>query len=46
MMDLCVEKIMAGFKAIDDEQLALLAEDAVIVKTDEDDEYEDRSTAS
>ena len=41
MMDLCVEKIMAGFKAIDDEQLALLAEDAVIVKTDEDDEYED-----
>jgi len=40
---LCVEMIMKGFKAIDDEQLALLAEDAVIVKTDEDDEYEDNS---
>jgi recombination protein RecA len=41
MNDLCVEKIMAGFKAIDDEQLAILAEDAVIVKEDNDDEYED-----
>jgi recombination protein RecA len=41
MMDMCAEKIVAGFKAIDDEQLAILAEDAVIVKTDEDDEYED-----
>ena len=43
MMNLCQEKIVAGFRAIDDEQLALLAGDAVIVKTDEDDEYEDRS---
>lgn len=41
MMDLCIEKIMAGFKAIDDEQLAILAEDAVIIKTDDDDEYAD-----
>jgi recombination protein RecA len=41
MNDLCVEKIMAGFKAIDDEQLARLAEDAVIVKTDDEDEYDD-----
>ncbi len=41
MMSLCTEKIMAGFRAIDDEQLAQLAEDAVIVKTDDDDEYED-----
>jgi recombination protein RecA len=40
--NLCVEKIMAGFRAIDDEQLAILAEDAVIVKTDDDDEYEDQ----
>src|SRR5512135_436121 len=40
--NLCIEKIMAGFKAIDDEQLAQLAEDAVIVKTDDEDEYEDQ----
>jgi recombination protein RecA len=41
MMNLCTQKIMAGFKAIDDEQLAMLAEDAVIVKTDDEDEYQD-----
>jgi len=41
MSNLCIEKIMAGFRAIDDEQLALLAEDAVIVKTDDEDEYDD-----
>ena len=41
MMALCSEKIVAGFRAIDDEQLALLAGDAVIVKTQEDDEYDD-----
>jgi protein RecA len=42
LMGLCTEKIMEGFRAIDDEQLAKLAEDAVIVKTDDDDEYEDQ----
>ena len=41
MNDLCVDMVMKGFKAIDDEQLAVLAEDAVIIKEDNDDEYED-----
>ena len=44
MMDACVERIMAGFKSIDDEQLAQLAEDAVTTEhrvEDEDDDYAD-----
>lgn len=37
----CTESILDGFKVLDDEQLAGLAEDAVIKKEDDDDEYDD-----
>ena len=43
MMDLCRDRIVQGFRAIDDEQLAQLAEDAVVKKFDDDDDYEDDS---
>lgn len=41
MMNQCRDKIIQGFRAIDDDQLAQLAEDAVSKKIDNDDEYED-----
>lgn len=41
MMSLCRDRIVQGFRAIDDEQLAQLAEDAVVKKFDDDDDYED-----
>lgn len=41
LMGLCSEKIIQGFRAIDDEQLAELAEDAVISKLGDDDDYDD-----
>jgi len=41
MMSQCRDRIIQGFRAIDDEQLAALAEDAVIKKMDEDDDYID-----
>ncbi len=40
-MGLCVDKIMQGFKAIDDEELAQLAEDSIMKTLDDDDDYED-----
>jgi len=42
LVSLAVEKIVQGYKAIDDAQLAELAEDAVVTKhnDDDDDEYE------
>lgn len=42
MMRACTERIMQGFRAIDDEALSKLAEDAVTTKLDKDeDEYDD-----
>jgi len=41
MMDACRDRIVQGFKAIDDEQLAQLAEDAVTKRMDTDDDYID-----
>ncbi len=41
MMEACHERIVQGFRAIDDEQLAQLAEDAVTKKMEEDDDYFD-----
>lgn len=43
MMDACRDRIVQGFRAIDDEQLAQLAEDAVTKKLDDDDDYLDDS---
>lgn len=43
MMDACRDRIIQGFRAIDDEQLAALAEDAVTKKMEEDDDYIDDS---
>jgi recombination protein RecA len=46
MMDACRDRIVQGFRAIDDEQLAQLAEDAVTKKMEDDDDYlDDSSTA-
>jgi recombination protein RecA len=46
MMSACRDRIIQGFRAIDDEQLAQLAEDAVTKKIDDEDEYlDDSSTA-
>lgn len=43
MMDACVERIMQGFRAIDDEALSQLAEDAVTtqMRVTDDDDYAD-----
>jgi hypothetical protein len=46
MMDACRDRIIQGFRAIDDEQLAQLAEDAVTKRLDLDDDYEDDSTTA
>lgn len=46
MMSQCRDRIIQGFRAIDDEQLAALAEDAVTKKLDADDEYVDDSETS
>lgn len=46
MMDRCRDRIIQGFRAIDDEQLASLAEDAVTKTMDDEDEYFDDSTTS
>lgn len=45
MMQACVERIMQGFRAIDDAQLAQLAEDAVTTRAEDPDEdsYDDSS---
>ena len=43
MMSQCRDRIIQGFRAIDDEQLASLAEDAVTKKMDDDDDYVDDS---
>lgn len=43
LMGLCQDRIIQGFRAIDDEQLAQLAEDAVTKKIGDDDDYEDDS---
>ena len=47
MMSACVERIMQGFRTLDDEQLSHLAEDAVSKNTasgDDDDDYADPSS--
>lgn len=45
MMSACRDRIIQGFRAIDDEQLAQLAEDAVVKKIEDDsDDYEDNSS--
>lgn len=47
MMAACVERIMQGFRALDDEQLSQLAEDAVKTTRsvdDDDDDYPDASS--
>lgn len=41
MMELCHQKILEGFKAIDDSELAALAEDAVQTSLESDDDYDD-----
>jgi len=41
MMEGCRDRIIQGFRAIDDEQLAQLAEDAVTKKMEDDDDYLD-----
>jgi len=46
MMSMCRDKIIQGFRAIDDEQLASLAEDAITKRMDEDDDYLDDSTTN
>jgi len=47
MIDACVERIMRGFRTLDDDQLSHLAEDAVSMSQnikDDDDDYESDST--
>lgn len=46
MMSACRDRIVQGFRAIDDEQLAQLAEDAVTKRIDSDDDYMDDSQTS
>ena len=46
MMNQCRDRIIQGFRAIDDEQLAQLAEDAVTKRMDDDDDYLDDSETS
>jgi recombination protein RecA len=41
LIGLCQDKIVQGFRMLDDEELANLAEDAVGKKMDDDDDYED-----
>jgi recombination protein RecA len=45
MRELCVEKILQGYKSIDDEALSKLAEDAVYTKEGVDDDEDDGSPA-
>ena len=40
LVDRCTESILQGFRVLDDEQLAQLAEDAVVKRTGEDEDYE------
>jgi recombination protein RecA len=46
MMSQCRDRIIQGFRAIDDAQLASLAEDAVVKKMDNDDDYLDDDETS
>jgi recombination protein RecA len=41
MQNLCIERILQGYKAIDDEQLSNLASEAVYVKDGDDDDDDD-----
>lgn len=41
MQNLCIERILQGYKAIDDEQLSCLAADAVYTKEENDDDDDD-----
>lgn len=40
LVNRCTESILDGFKMLDDEQLAMLAEDAVTKRSGDDDDYE------